>query len=107
MPARRNVRRLSRDSAALVRAVATVDNATRRTLLSNGSAALVRALVACVRMIIKGDVSLTSAQLTGLRRHASDIRELLKPGATLQKKRRVLQKGGFLPLLMGLAKLLL
>ena len=36
MPARRNVRRLNRGSAALVRAVVSADNATRRTLLADG-----------------------------------------------------------------------
>ena len=49
----------------------------------------------CVKNALKGNVTLTDRQKTKLRRNRNDLRALSTKSA-LRKKRRILQKGGFL-----------
>jgi len=62
--------------------------------------------------VIKGNVPLTSRQMTNLRRKRHDLRALSKRKTSLKAKRKILQKGGFLtallpPVLAVLGSLLL
>ena len=54
----------------------------------------------CAKNIIKGNVPLNPAQLRRLRRERSNVRVLALKKTSLKKKRRVLQKGGFLGALL-------
>jgi len=54
----------------------------------------------CAKNIIKGNVPLNPAQLQRLRRDRSNVRVLASKKTSLKKKRRVLQKGGFLGALL-------
>ncbi len=53
------------------------------------------------RNIINKNVPLKPAQLKKLRRHGNKLRELAKLRTPLHKKRKIIQSGGFLPLLIG------
>ena len=62
--------------------------------------------------IIKGNVPLTSRQMTELRRKRHDLRALSAKKTSLRTKRKILQTGGFLtallpPILSVLGSLLL
>ena len=66
----------------------------------------------CAKNVIKGNVQLKPAQLRRLRRERSNVRALALKKTSLKKKRRILQKGGFLgalipPVLSVLGSLLL
>ena len=66
----------------------------------------------CAKNIIKGNVPLTTTQKAKLRRNRNDLRALSVKKTSLRKKRRILQKGGFLgailpPVLGVLANLFL
>jgi len=66
----------------------------------------------CAKNLIKGNVPLTSRQMTNLRRKKHDLRSLSKRNTSLRTKRKILQKGGFLsallpPILSVLGSLLL
>jgi len=66
----------------------------------------------CSKNVLKGSVPLTVRQKTKLRRRRNDLRALSAKKTALRKKRRILQKGGFLgallpPVLGVLANLLL
>jgi len=66
----------------------------------------------CAKNVIKGNVPLSNRQKTKLRRNRNDLRALSVKKTSLRKKRRVLQKGGFLsallpPVLAVLADVLL
>ena len=65
----------------------------------------------CAKNVIKGNVPLSSRQMTQLRRKRYDLRALSKKKTSLRAKRKILQKGGFLtallpPILSVLASLL-
>jgi len=65
----------------------------------------------CAKNVIKGNVPLTARQKEKLRRSRKDLRALSVKKTALRRKRRILQKGGFLgallPLLGVLSSLLL
>jgi len=66
----------------------------------------------CTSNVLKGNVPLTKRQKTKLRRSRKDLRALSVKKTALRKKRRILQKGGFLgallpPVLGVLANLIL
>ena len=66
----------------------------------------------CAKNVLKGNVPLNDRQKTKLRRSRNDLRVLSVKKTSLRKKRRILQKGGFLtallpPILGVLANLLL
>jgi len=50
----------------------------------------------CAKNILKGHVPLTTSQKGKLRRNRNDLRALSVKKTSLRKKRRILQKGGFL-----------
>jgi len=54
----------------------------------------------CAKNVIKGNVPLTNRQKTKLRRNRKDVRALSVKKTSLRKKRRILQKGGFLGALL-------
>ena len=56
--------------------------------------------IECAKNIIKGNVPLTNSQKTTLRRKRNDLRALSVKKTSLRKKRRILQKGGFLTALL-------
>jgi len=50
----------------------------------------------CAKNVLRGNVPLTSSQIGRLRRHKQNLRALSIKKTSLRKKRRILQKGGFL-----------
>ena len=66
----------------------------------------------CAKNVIKVNVLLNDRQMKNLRRKRNDLRELSSKKTSLRKKRRILQKGGFLtslipPVLAALTGLLM
>jgi len=53
----------------------------------------------CAKNVVKGNVPLTNRQKTRLRRSRNELRAL-SVKTSLRKKRRILQKGGFLTALL-------
>jgi len=54
----------------------------------------------CAKNLIKGNVPLTTHQMKNLRRRRNDLRALSVKKTSLRKKRKILQKGGFLTALL-------
>jgi len=54
----------------------------------------------CAKNVIKGNVPLTGRQKATLRRNRRDLRELSVKKTSLRKKRKIVQKGGFLTALL-------
>jgi len=54
----------------------------------------------CAKNVIKGNVSLTDRQKARLRRNRNDLRAVSLKKTSLRKKRRIVQKGGFLTALI-------
>jgi len=54
----------------------------------------------CIKNVLKGNVSLKSCHLKKLSRHRQSLRSLSAKSTTLAKRRKLLQKGGFLGALL-------
>jgi hypothetical protein len=73
---------------------------TRNAMISKGDTGLIQALCECALNILKGHVHLSTKQKGNLQRHKTDLRNLADKAISLQKKRKILQKGGFIPMLL-------
>ena len=62
---------------------------------------LIKCLCECVMNVIKGNVPMKAAHKSRLTRHKKDLRFLAKKGNSLERKKKVLQKGGILPALLS------
>jgi len=55
----------------------------------------------CAKNVLKGNVPLTNAQMSKLRPRRQDLRGLSFKKTSLTKKRKIIQKGGFLSALLA------
>jgi hypothetical protein len=55
----------------------------------------------CALNILKGNVKLKKGQMQNLRRRSNTLRELVSKKVSTAKKRKIIQKGGFLGALLG------
>jgi hypothetical protein len=84
-----------------LQALADATPATRRRIISQAPNELLMALVDAARRLLKGEVSLTPAQLGAVRRHKKSFRKVVAPRTPARELRKVYQIGGFLPALLG------
>ena len=94
--------RLSNSQVKLLATLEKSSNSARKDMLKNGDEKLVKTLIECVKILINSRNKLSDAQFSALRRRSEDIQRIISPTVSLAKKKTVLQKGGFLPLLLGL-----
>ena len=73
----------------------------QKLMLEKAKRDLVLALVEIAENIIKGNVELTGEQLSALRRKKKHVSVLVNPATTTAQKKKALQVGGFLPLLLS------
>jgi hypothetical protein len=90
-----------RKNAGTLLALRKAKAAIKRTVISEGKRDLIEALMDCARLIINGEIKPTRAQLQNLRRRSVDITRLLNAQTSVDAKKRVLQKGGFLSALLA------
>ena len=88
------MKRLQKHSNIL-KVLATAKPTLQKAIINAGDKALVDTLCDCAQNILKGNVPLNSRQKTCLRRHRHSLRALTKR-QSVQKKKQILQKGGFL-----------
>ena len=91
--------RLKRNAAAII-ALNNASDAVKHAILADASRELVLSLVECARNIISGNVHLSPEQFTALGGYSKAIRSLITPSYSIASKKRILQKGGFLGLLL-------
>jgi hypothetical protein len=71
----------------------------RRSIIEGSTKDVVDTLCECILNVINGNVPVTAQQKRQLIRHKSDLRKLVTGRVNLTEKKRVLQKGGFFPIL--------
>jgi len=59
----------------------------------------VKCICDCVNNVLKGKVHVSPTHLKALRRGKRVLRELAKKKTSLRKKKKIIQSGGFIPLL--------
>lgn len=67
-----------------------------KAMIKAGDMGLVKCLCECALNILKGNVAVGSTQKSKLARHKKDLRRLANKSVSLVKKKRTLQKGGFI-----------
>ena len=72
----------------------------RKIVIENANESLICCLCECAQNILKGNVSLTVGEKRALKRHKEALRRLVKR-SSIAKKKRIIQKGGFLPALLA------
>ena len=73
----------------------------RNRLVREATTELIFTLVDLAKMVIRGDITLTPHQLSTVRRYKADFKKLVSKSTGVKGKRNVIQKGGFLPALLG------
>lgn len=77
--------------------------AARARVVSQANKSFYNVLGECCCLVLNGEIPLSRAQQTSLRRYKAAIRGIALKSKPLKYKRRVSQKGGFLSALLGAA----
>ncbi|KAI8477988.1 hypothetical protein Bbelb_053410 [Branchiostoma belcheri] len=94
-------KRLHRHADCL-RVLSKANPKLRKAILSSAPNDLLKSICDCTHNILEGNIRLTPGQRKGLARHKSTLRQLGDKKIPLSKKRQTLiQKGGFLSLLLN------
>ena len=93
---------IGRKHGEILRSLCYLPIAERRALLKQVDLKLIRCICECAYNILQGNVPLSNKQKLHLKSHVNLLRKLVRTGDTLEKKRRIVQKGGgtFLPALL-------
>lgn len=87
---------------AILRALCHLSNKQRVAILKKADPKLIRCICECALNILRGNVALKHSYKRRLKRHASILRRLVDKNASWKnKKRLIVQRGGFLPLLLA------
>jgi len=102
---------LTRKYLSTLKRIRKMGDRAKREYIRKCDRQFVDCISECAKNVIKGNVPLSSRQMTQLRRKRYDLRALSKKKTSLRAKRKILQKGGFLtallpPILSVLASLL-
>jgi len=80
----------------LLKQINRLGDRAKRQLIKKCDIEFLDCVSECAKNVIKGNVPLKPAHLWRLRRERSNVRVLASKKTSLKKKRRILQKGGFL-----------
>jgi hypothetical protein len=87
--------------ASTMRGLRKASAKRRRQFIETCCPDFVDCMSECSRNLLKGNVPVSASQLKKLRRYKKLLRTLAAKRASLRTRRKLLQKGGFLPLLLG------
>jgi len=86
----------------VLKRIRKLGNKARREFIRKCDKDFIDCVSECARNLLKGNVPLTKRQMTDLRRKRQDLRALSKKKTSMRAKRKIVQKGGFLPALLPL-----
>lgn len=89
-----------RNYLSVLRSLMRMSVKDRRRAVANCNRDLIDCFCECALNVLKGNVPLTKAQLTKLRREKQNLRQLTLKKVSLKKKKKILQKGGFIGALL-------
>lgn len=86
----------------ILKVLAKCKTRQRKALLQNITPGLLKCLCECSLNVLKGNVKLSPSQKRLLSRHKKVLRSLADRKTSVKRKKQLLiQKGGFLPALLG------
>ena len=83
-----------------LRRIQRLGDRARRNLIKKCHKNLIDCFCECSKNVLKGNVPLNGAQLKKLRREKKNLRAIALKKTPLKRKRRILQKGGFIGALL-------
>ena len=92
--------RLRKNGPAL-RLLQKAPTSLQKNILDKASPELIRCICDCAHNILQGNVTLSSHYKKKLSQHKTKLRKLADRKVVLKKKKRLVQTGGFLPLLLS------
>jgi len=84
-----------------LRSVHRMNEPARKQFIKTCHPDFLECLCECSKNLLKGNIPLNSSQFNKLRRYKKVLRTLATKKASNKTRRKLLQKGGFLPLLIG------
>ena len=84
----------------ILKKISRMGDVARRRYLKNCDKALMDCFSECAKNVLKGNVPLSKRQFSRLEREKTNVRALASKRTSLRKKRRVVQKGGFIGALL-------
>jgi len=85
----------------VLKRISKLGDRARRDYVRKCDREFINCVSECAKNIIKGNVSLNDRQKARLRRNRNDLRAVSVKKTSLGKKRRIVQKGGFLTALIS------
>ena len=73
----------------------------QKRILDKASPELIRCLCDCAHNVLQGNVEISHHHKRKLKSHKTKLRKLADRKVALKTKRRIIQKGGFLPILLS------
>lgn len=86
--------------APTLHALARTTEALRRETMQTAKKELVMVLVECAQNVLMGNIRLDPSEVRQLRQYKSSIEKLVKKKTSISQRRLILQKGGFLGLIL-------
>jgi len=84
----------------ILKKITRMGDKARRRYVKTCDKALMDCFSECAQNVLKGTVRLTDRQFNRLKRQKTDVRALANKRTSLRKKRRIVQKGGFIQALL-------
>ncbi len=87
--------------ADILRVLARANPKMTKAIIGAADGKLINCLCECAHNVLKGNVPLGHSHLRKLKRCRADVRTLVNKRISKAKKKRILQKGGFLGALLA------
>jgi len=84
-----------------LRRIHRIGEKAKREYLKRCNRQFIDCVSECAKNVLKGNIPLTDAQMSNLRPRRQDLRALSVKKTSLTKKRKIIQKGGFLSALLA------
>lgn len=94
-------RRVKQFAKTLRRLSRLSESEKKRWLKSNLNKDFVHCICECAQNLLRGKVPLNKKQKSALIRRKKNLRELVRRKVSLEKKKKIIQRGGFLGALLG------
>lgn len=72
-----------------------------KAIVNECDAEIMNVLCECAHNTLRGNVNLSDAQIKRLKRHRKELEILANKKSSIKRKKNVLQRGGFLPVLLA------
>jgi len=89
------------DKKALLKMLHKASPKLRKALLADLPPEIVQLLSECALNILKGTITLSKYHKDKLKKYRKSLHTLSKKKTSLAKKKKIIQKGGFLPAILG------